>query len=259
MLFWRYKMIEDIKVLKFGSLTIESKEQIKDNYLKMGNILGRMGDSSVILIKFNKKYYLIDTGFANEGDLSQKNIEFNKKYLKNILDIYDLKFDDISGIFITHWHLDHFGNLHLFNNVDIYTYHPKFQINDEDSIDEIYSNINYIPDIKYIARLHKFEHLLPIKYLSDKDTFAGCKIFPTPGHTLSHCSLILNYFGINIIIAGDAIVSLSYYENGDVWTYNAGNLGVKICLKSMQKIIKVADYIIPGHDQPFQNYKKFIK
>jgi glyoxylase-like metal-dependent hydrolase (beta-lactamase superfamily II) len=79
---------------------------------------------------------------------------------------------------------------------------------------------------------------------------------PTPGHTRLHCSLLVEFMSKQVVIAGDAIVSQSYYDQGKAWPYNAGNLGDAACLEAMNQIIALADYIIPGHGHPFQNYRK---
>ncbi|MBD3227907.1 MAG: MBL fold metallo-hydrolase [Candidatus Lokiarchaeota archaeon] len=238
-------MIEDIRVLKFGSLSIEYGEHPSSSHVEFIRKFGRYGDSSVILIQNDGKYYLVDTGYANEHDLSTENMQFNRKYLEYLLRISGMVFEDISGIFITHWHGDHFGNLKFFPDAEVYSYKP------ENVSNKIIKN-----RFRNIAEIYNFDHLLPIRALSEHDEFAGCDIFPTIGHTSTHCSLLTEINNLQIIIAGDSIVSQSYYDKGEVWKYNSGNLGESICKESMQKIIRVADYIIPGHGHPFLNYKK---
>lgn len=228
----------DISLIKFGTLSIESGESPQEDLYEIGKYLGKFGDSAVIHIKYKDKHYLVDTGFADEANLTQKNLTFNELDLKHRLNLQSLSFEDIIGIFITHWHADHFANLYLFPNTKIYCYNPD--------------NENY----DSLAKRYRFEKLLPIISLKDKDEFAGCQLFPTPGHTRLHCSLLVNLQHLKIIIAGDAIVSQSYYDHDKVWPYNAGQLGEIESKQAMHKIIEVADYIIPGHGHPFQNYRK---
>jgi len=248
-------MIDDLKILKFGSLNMEFGENPSISMLKINKALGRFGDSSITYIKYKGNNYIIDTGFANEIDISDKNLTFNERSLKNIFNQYDLTFNDIDGIFITHWHTDHFGNLRLFSNAKIYSFLP-----DKEIYSEIFNNYDLSRDfslnIDRIAEFYNFSHLLPVIFLNEKDEFAGCRIFPTPGHTLLHCSLLIEYLKVKIIVAGDAIVSQSYFDHDEIWQYNSGNLGKESCIKSMHKITSIADYIIPGHGHPFQNYKK---
>ena len=250
-----------IKLLKFGTLSIEFGESISSKYYEIGKHFGKLGDSSVILIKYENNYYLVDTGFANEVDTSQKNLDFNKKSLKYLFELNNLQFEDISGIFITHWHADHFGNLRCFPNARLYSFFPEKSSNDQ-FINKLNFNSlkNHFKQLfEIFANQYHFEHLLPVIPLNENDKFAGCKLLPTPGHTRLHCSLITELISTKIVIAGDAIVSQSYYDHNEVWSYNSGNLGDEACKKAMNNIIKIADYIIPGHGFPFQNYKKVNK
>ena len=38
----------------------------------MGKLFGKLGDSSVVHIEYEGYHYLVDTGFANEADLSEE-------------------------------------------------------------------------------------------------------------------------------------------------------------------------------------------
>ncbi|MBD3351860.1 MAG: MBL fold metallo-hydrolase [Candidatus Lokiarchaeota archaeon] len=232
--------IQDLIVLSTGSLSTELGEKLEsmEVYQLGKEHLGKKGDSSVVYIKHDDKHYLVDTGFANEGDTTPKNKEDNKNYLRFILGKIDLTFNDISGVFMTHWHHDHFGNLYLFPNAKLYFYDPDNEI-----------------DIKQAAAGYGFDHMLPPIRLKKDDIFAGCRLLPTEGHMRNHCSLLCEFMGFKICIAGDAIVSQSYYDRNEPWPYNAGNLGKKKCIEAMDLIIDVADIIIPGHGHAFQNYR----
>ena len=231
----------EISLVKFGTLSVEFGESLNENLYQIGKNLGKFGDSSVIHINYEENHYLVDTGFANEALLTPENFLYNEKDLKYHLNLQSLNFEEIVGVFITHWHADHFANLRLFPNAKIYCYNPE--------------NENY----SSLARRFQFGKLLPIISLNEEDEFAGCRLFPTPGHTKWHCSLLADLQNFKIVIAGDAIVSQSYYDHDRVWPYNAGQLGETEAKQAMHNIIEVADYIIPGHGHPFQNYRKGSK
>jgi len=91
----------------------------------LGKLLGKWGDSSVIHIKYEGNDYLVDTGFANEADLSPENLAFNERDLELHFQSQELTFEDIKGIFITHWHSDHFPR------ANIYYYDPEQELNIE--------------------------------------------------------------------------------------------------------------------------------
>jgi len=181
----------------------------------LGKLLGKWGDSSVIHIKYEGNDYLVDTGFANEADLSPEKLAFNERDLELHFQSQKLTFEDIKGIFITHWHSDHFANLRLFPRANIYYYDPEQELN-----------------IEPIAKTYHFDNLQPL--------------------------IRVEFMSKAIVIAGDAIVSQSYYDKGKVWPYNAGNLGEATCLKAMEQLVEVAEYIISCHGHPFQNYQKKI-
>ncbi len=231
-------MIEDLNIMKFGTLSLECGENPTPTSYLMEKKLAKYGDSSITHIKYKGEDFLVDTGYAHFLE-EEKHQYFNERSLEFHLGFHDLHFKDIVGIFITHWHADHFANLNLFPNAQIFTYDPK---------KELY--------LELAANSFQFKNLLPVTCLKDGDEFAGCKVLATPGHTKLHCSLLAEIWKLKIVIAGDAIVSQSYYDNDKTWPYNAGNMGPEACKKSMDEIIKIADFIIPGHGHPFQNYKK---
>jgi len=233
-------MIEELNIVKTGSLSIEAGENHNKSFNKIKWRFKKIGDSSVIHIKYKGKNYLVDTGFAGEWNLSPENISLNRISLMYYLAFLGLSFESIAGIFITHWHHDHFGNLPLFNKARLYIYEPSREM-----------------AIKMLAKKCGFTHLFPPVYLNETDTFAGCTLFPTPGHTITHCSLIALYENFTFCIAGDAIVSQSYYDKDEVWSYNSGNMGKEKCIKAMKDITSKSDYIIPGHGHLFQNYKEY--
>ena len=91
-----------------------------------------------------------------------------------------------------------------------------------------------------------------------KEIAEGVKVVHTPGHTLGHASLIVNSevrckeysLKSRIALAGDAIVSLSYFDKGKVWAYNKDFYSKEAGIDSMEKLAKIYDVIIPGHGTP---------
>ncbi len=237
-------MIEEVNLIKTGSVAIQAGEVVseKNHRLLRNRNFGRLADSSVFHIKFKGKNYLIDTGYAHGTDIDEKNKVFNEKTLKHDLWMNTkLRFVDITGIFLTHWHPDHFGNIQLFVNAKYYYY---------DSDEDI--SPNYINMRERYKKDYRFEGLEGVPLKKD-DLFAGCKLFPTPGHTSDHCSLLIPYEDNIICAAGDAIINQTYYETGSIWRYDRKPKESK---KSVRKIIDASDIIIPGHGHVFQNYKK---
>ncbi|MFC1454774.1 methyltransferase domain-containing protein [Candidatus Undinarchaeota archaeon] len=82
-------------------------------------------------------------------------------------------------------------------------------------------------------------------------------LFPTPGHTQDHMSVATwnTPFGV-VIIAGDAIVSPSYFDHNTVYKRNLNFFSEEDALKSMQIIKDIAHYVIPGHGNSIQIKKR---
>ena len=58
------------------------------------------------------------------------------------------------------------------------------------------------------------------------------------------------------IASGDSIVSKMYYETKTFYPNNRVDKYREDLLASYDRIVNQADFIIPGHDAPFLNYRK---
>ena len=73
------------------------------------------------------------------------------------------------------------------------------------------------------------------------------EIIETPGHSWDSITIIVK-LEKNYAIAGDAIPIKGNYEQ---WIPPIVHVDAKLALESMEKIVRIADVIIPGHDSPF--------
>jgi len=73
----------------------------------------------------------------------------------------------------------------------------------------------------------------------------GVDIFPTPGHSPGHTSLMVNTPVQTTIVAGDAVLTRDHLEHGDLGptVYDREAAG-----ESFQELLEVADFLVPGHD-----------
>ena len=223
------------KIIKQGSCTLEAQEIASVTTLGIKYELGIGGGSNVILIEVGKRI-LVDTGFEYETlGLTSENIERNRKNLISALECYGYSPNDIDVVFITHWHLDHHGNLDIFKRA-------------QRIASRVVVESNNLAD--FIA-------------VDDETEIAeGVKVVYTPGHTLGHASVLvdsevaLKGHGLKcrIAVAGDAIVSLSYFDKGKVWTYNQNFYSKEAAIQNMEKLAKISDVIIPGHGTPFLTF-----
>jgi glyoxylase-like metal-dependent hydrolase (beta-lactamase superfamily II) len=135
-----------------------------------------------------------------------------------------LKLKDITAIFVTHDHSDHWPGLVHF------------------------------PDARWMAGpgaaelLNKTGKLARHVESVSGQLFESVEVLPTPGHTPSHHSLRFDCDGLSIIAAGDAIATHDFFRDRKNF-YNAAD--PKQGVATMNKIAELADLIIPGHDNYF--------
>ncbi|MDD5181702.1 MAG: MBL fold metallo-hydrolase [Candidatus Nanoarchaeia archaeon] len=131
--------------------------------------------------------------------------------------------EDIDCVIITHTHLDHSANAGLFKNAEILVKHNL-------------SN----PGIKFYVNSYFIEKV----NLDGYTVMKGVKTLLTPGHTVDNISVAVETREGTIVVAGDAISSEKYLDLSRIpescWDKNEYN-------KSRKKILKIADWIIPGH------------
>lgn len=126
---------------------------------------------------------------------------------------------DIDFVVNTHLHLDHCGCNLLFRQ------------------SVFYADKRESPPI-YFRQAVDGEELLP-----------GVKFLSTPGHTEGSVSVVVKSEGKTYVIAGDAIPTVENYKD---MIPPAININPKLAKKSMERILKIADIVVPGHDAPFE-------
>ncbi|MFX0065901.1 MAG: MBL fold metallo-hydrolase [Candidatus Hermodarchaeota archaeon] len=219
-----------IRVLKLGSICVEAFEPDIAYLEKLR--YGLTCASNAILISIDDEHLLVDTSFENESDTSAENTLRNHENLRTNLEEFGLTPSDITKVYISHWHRDHFGNLDLFPDTEIFT-------------GQLAARRQHYP-----RRLHGIREGKEVINGSD------IRVLNTPGHTIDHTSLVIYSNEKTIVIAGDAITSLSYYLMGTVWNLNADFYDEDIAKESVRKITNIADLIFPGHGPPFYNQRE---
>lgn len=237
--------VKSIKIIKQGTISWEAFEEPESHIMAMKRFAGAGDGSTVTYVETDKKI-IVDTGFEQESDLSDENINKNGSALKRALKDFGIKPKDIDMVFITHLHRDHFGNLGVFKHSEIVASEPALK-------------------------------LLPgIRGAKDGEVLAdGVRVMYTPGHTADHASLVLDterlryrkqtgaaggsilgIGNVRIAVAGDAIVTPGHFIMDKAWAHNPDLYSMEQSIESMNKIIEVADFIVPGHGGIFKNVRK---
>ncbi len=174
--------------------------------------------STTALIQDNNLNVIVDPGM-------------DRKALLDGLAREGLKPEDIKFVILTHTHLDHslltgiFENAEIFDNSDIYSFNGKIS-----------------------------EH-------EGKIPNTDIKIIKTPGHDQFHCSVLVKTEDLGkVVIAGDVFWRAddeeqktgrkSLLEREDPYVKDENTLR-----ESREKILEIADYIIPGHGEMFKVIK----
>jgi glyoxylase-like metal-dependent hydrolase (beta-lactamase superfamily II) len=75
----------------------------------------------------------------------------------------------------------------------------------------------------------------------------GVKIMDTPGHSTDSISVVVESQNV-VVLAGDALPTFSNYVKGVPPAHHVDRV---MACRSMSRILKIADVVIPGHDRPF--------
>jgi len=218
-----------VKIIKNGTCTVDPGNMASLVHVALKHQMGIKGGSTVSLIREKDDCLLIDTGYEDESDESPMNQRKNRDWLKLLLDFHGHRPEDITKVFITHFHMDHFGGIELFEGA------------------------------KWFC--HRLAHEGLMSPLKDKfiPLDDGDQIIPnavvahTPGHTRGHSSILWwNANGsLRAAICGDAVINLAWLQSGSIWRFNSDFFDLEAARKSIGNLLHRADLIIPGHGQPF--------
>jgi N-acyl homoserine lactone hydrolase len=195
------------------------------------------GLAKSLLIETPKERILVDTGFGNippgpkfsEIRRSNKLQRSASQGLARELAKRGLRPDDITIVVNTHLHAAHSGNNNLLK-------HAKFFISKEE-----YSFIDrYVEDDPnrhgYISEF--FDQVTDVDYVKgDRDLTEEVRIISTPGHTLGHQSVVVDFGASKLVYSGDVSPLKANLERKTAMT----GFDSELTLKSMKKLLQIKD------------------
>jgi len=139
-----------------------------------------------------------------------------------------LRPEAVTHVFLTHVDPAHLRGINLFPDARWMAYeeeilYARAELRGDENLDPIIRNLTDVPE--KIA--------------------AGIDIFPTPGHSPGHTSIMVNTPTDCTFVTGDAILSRDHLEHGDLGPtlYDRDKAE-----ESFAEIIEIADFVVPGHD-----------
>lgn len=185
---------------------------------------------SYAYLVFGKETVLVDTGFPAQG-----------KAILRELERINVKCGDIRHILLTHYDVDHIGNVAMLENL------TGAQVwASKEEIPYIMGTLDRPGFKKYLARFAMLKKPKDIKPYIPGQSIHGIEALPTPGHTPGHVCLLYK----DVLFAGDLYKS----EHGKLRPYpKPWNWDDKIILESAKKIESMPfRWVCPAHGSPVE-------
>jgi glyoxylase-like metal-dependent hydrolase (beta-lactamase superfamily II) len=156
---------------------------------------------------------LIDPSIA---DVKQMIIELDRRT--------GLKPGDITAVFVTHEHGDHWAGIRAFTDAKWYASAAVAEV------------------LKRTSKLPRDFEAAPGRL------FDAIDIVATPGHTPGHHSVRFDCDGVSVVASGDAVATRDFFRERRSF-YNVSDRVEST--RSMEKLATLGDIIVPGHDNYF--------
>ncbi len=135
-----------------------------------------------------------------------------------------LKLEDITALFVTHEHSDHYAGIAHF---------PNARWLAPPDVADILNGSGKLP-----RRVEGVTNRL----------FDAVKIIPTPGHTPTHHGLRFDWNGLSIVVAADSVPTRDFFRERRGF-FNTADF--EQSRRTMDELAATADIIVPGHDNYF--------
>nr|CAB3263667.1 metallo-beta-lactamase domain-containing protein 1-like [Phallusia mammillata] len=188
---------------------------LQEGYCRPKSDQSFVADCSVTLVTCEIGLILVDTSGP-----------WNAKAIASAIENAGFKLCDIKLVVGTHGHSDHIGNLNLFPTAKFIVGFDIFEGN-------VYESFDFKKDLAEYK-------------ITDSVT-----VIPTPGHTNHDVSVVVKNTELGtVVVAGDLFENENDIQNPNDWQ----SLSESIQLQEVnrQKVLAIADYIVPGHGKMFK-------
>jgi len=208
----RWKGKKDSPVKRWNVITIGNLS--RNRYWGESDAKGvRSAICTCMLIAGNEFRLLVDPSLADAAEMAK---ELDRRT--------GVKPRDITAVFVTHEHGDHFAGLKHFTDAKWLAAPAVAEI------------------LNRTAKLPRHVESIAGRLLDAVD------VIPTPGHTVSHHSLRFDCDGMSVVAAGDAVATHDFFRERRGY-FNA--VDFELSARTMDRLAAMADIIVPGHDNYF--------
>lgn len=187
---------------------------------------GNLSYCSVVLVEDEGKRILVDTGHFTD-----------RPHLRGALASRGLTTDDIDIVVLTHLHFDHCVNAKLFTRSRVLVSAAEIE----------YARAPAAHDPYVYDFWRELLDGLRTDVVRDEIPLTGSvRLMLTPGHTPGSMCVAADTDKGVFLITGDTAKSTKEFLNRE---FVLAACPPDVCARSVDRILRTADYIIPGHDR----------
>jgi glyoxylase-like metal-dependent hydrolase (beta-lactamase superfamily II) len=158
-----------------------------------------------------------------------------------------LRPEQIDTVFLTNFRPSHRAGLTLFGRAKVFIHEVEQQATRQ-HLDGL---LGQAPehDIDRAHIRHELDLLEKLKP-ADDEVAEHVDLFPLFGYSPGNTGLLISLPTSTILIAGDAVATQEHFLAGQVLP---DSWDIKAAQESLREVYEIADLIVPGHDNVFQN------
>jgi len=163
---------------------------------------------------------------------------------------------EIELVVLSHLHWDHSFNNHLFVNAEFIVQKKELEY----SIAPLPVHMKGYESVAIGMRPDYITHTKYTIIDGDKEIVPGVSLYLTPGHSPGSQCVAVETLGGIYLIAADTIPLYENWDSGPSYMPhipNAIHVGLREYFESFEKIEKIADFILPGHEEKVFNYSQY--